>query len=281
MAPAVVGGPDRAASDRGCAVSGGRIVPRQYAATYAERGEAGAFGVDVIAQDVELDGDGREVARDEAGWSWHPAGDVEVWDLRAADRHLYSLGWVRVGPWEAHDDLAGMRGWTCEVRRDDVAAREHVRACLEAVRQCGPAKVERKSGAVVGLVVTVMVAGCSGAAGGAPTVEPMPRASTSAGPVVVESEDTLAARMLAICEPDLRAQLRDAAAAVIEPSGGLEWVWWDGDGHGAWNLGGTLDGPVSGERPWSCWVIDARFPPSDPARWDADAQASVLARVYP
>lgn len=104
--------------DVGSGGAGPRARVQHYAATYAVRGEAGAFGVDVIAQDVETDDQGREVARVAAGWSWHPAPDADTWDTGAADRHLYALGWLRVSGWLAQDDLGGVPGWVCDVQRD-------------------------------------------------------------------------------------------------------------------------------------------------------------------
>lgn len=88
------------------------------AATYAARGIEGCYGVDIIRQTVETDELGQESYRDVASWSWHPAPDAATWGKGDADRLLWALGWVRVSPWAAEPDLAGMPGWVCEIRPD-------------------------------------------------------------------------------------------------------------------------------------------------------------------
>jgi len=97
------------------------LTRETYAATYATSNALGEFGVDLIEQDVERDSEGREMNREEAGWSWHVAPGFghqpRLWIATDADDLLTVLGWRRTADWTWRSDLGGCEGWDAPVER--------------------------------------------------------------------------------------------------------------------------------------------------------------------
>jgi hypothetical protein len=94
----------------------GTINTEAHARTYANRGDAGVYGVDVFRQAVEHDDDGKVLYREEAGAEWLPS-TADDWDTDHADELLSANGWYRVGVWSVQWDERGDDGWMCTVER--------------------------------------------------------------------------------------------------------------------------------------------------------------------